>query len=302
MPHLHPPFFRRLIPALFLLLATGTSIAADALPFATVFKGQKKFESLVERAKPHAQRLQQTSIGERTLWFGQVLLGTPYKGFTLEIDDHIEAPSVNFDGMDCWTFFEISLALARLTALPTEQWTPQNMLRLIEQDRYWGGNCNGSYLSRLHYLEDWAADNQKRGLVKDLTQTLGGIHVPNSAREMTVAWKGYRYMVNSASNRAGIAELESRLRNRPLVMIPLSQVAAVESKLQNGDIISIVSKDGTAYATSHVGLACRQDGVLRFMHASSPRNFGKVVLDSRLSDYLKRYKTHAGIMVARPLR
>jgi len=27
-----------------------------------------------------------------------------------------------------------------------------------------------------------------------------------------------------------------------------------------------------------------------------------VVIDSRLSDYLNRYKSHAGIMVTRPLR
>lgn len=301
MPPLSLPHPLRV--GLWLVISLSTTLpAAETLPFPTIFKGQKKFEALMERAKPHAQRLQQTAIGERTLWFGQALVGTPYKSFTLEIDDHIESPSVNFDGLDCWTFFEISLAMARLTALPTEQWTPQNMLRLIEQDRYWGGRCNGSYLSRLHYLEDWAADNEKRGLVKDLTRELGGTGVPNSAREMTVAWKGYRYMASSAANRSGIAKLEEGLRSRPLFMIPLSQVPKIEAKLQNGDIISIVSKDGNGYATSHVGLACRQDGVLRFMHASSPRNFGKVVLDSRLSDYLKRYKTHAGIMVARPLR
>jgi len=39
-----------------------------------------------------------------------------------------------------------------------------------------------------------------------------------------------------------------------------------------------------------------------FMHASAPRNYGKVVIDSRLSDYLNRYKSHAGIMVTRPMR
>jgi hypothetical protein len=301
MPSRFLPAFTRV--ALWLLTSLSATLpAAETLPFSTVFKGQKKFESLMKRAKPNAQRLQQTLIGERTAWFGQALIGTPYKSFTLEIDDHIEAPSVNLDGLDCWTFFEVSLALARLTSQPTAQWTPQSLLRLIELDRYWGGRCNGSYLSRLHYLEDWTADNEKRGLVKDLTRQLGGTPVRNAAREMTVAWKGYRYMVNSAANRAGIAQLEEGLRSRPMFMIPLAQVPKIEAQLQNGDVISIVSKDRDAFATSHVGLAFRQDGVLRFMHASSPRNFGKVVLDSRLSDYLKRYKTHAGIMVARPLR
>jgi hypothetical protein len=38
------------------------------------------------------------------------------------------------------------------------------------------------------------------------------------------------------------------------------------------------------------------------MHASSPRNYGRVVIDSRLSNYLYRYGSDTGILVARPLR
>ena len=34
------------------------------------------------------------------------------------------------------------------------------------------------------------------------------------------------------------------------------------------------------------------------MHAS--KNAGEVIVDSRLSSYLNRYRTNAGIMVARP--
>jgi len=45
-----------------------------------------------------------------------------------------------------------------------------------------------------------------------------------------------------------------------------------------------------------------EGGVLRFMPASAPRNLGKVVLDARLSASLVRDKSHAGIMVARPIR
>lgn len=286
----------------FLCILLASPCWAAGLPFNTVFKGKDRFDSIIGRVKPQAATLKKLPIGERVAWFGKLLAGTPYKSFTLEIDDRIEAPSVNLLGLDCWTFFETALAFARMCELPPEQWSPQVMLKYIELDRYWSGKCDGTYLSRLHYLEDWARDNERRGLVTDLTRKLGGTGVSNAAIEMTHNWRGYRYMVNSASNRAGIAKLEAGLRNRPLPMIPKSKVAGIESKLQSGDIISIVSKDGGAYGTSHVGLAVRVDGVLRFMHASSPRNYGKVVIDSRLSDYLYRYKTHTGIMVARPLR
>ena len=276
---------------------------AATLPFSTVFKGQDKFNSVVAKTKPLVAELRAMPIGERTAWFGQLFVGTPYKGHTLEIHDRIEAASVNLNGLDCWTFFETALAFARMCEQPVENWTPHTLLRYIELDRYWGGRCDGTYLSRLHYLEDWSQDNEKRGLVDDITRQLGALSVTNAAREMTINWKGYRYMVSSASNRTGISALEARLRESPLPMIPKSRVSAIEPKLRSGDIISIVSKDGGAFGTSHVGLALRtRDGVLHFMHASAPRNYGKVVIDSRLSDYLTRYGSHAGIMVTRPLK
>lgn len=294
----------RLLPLRFaaLLALAAVPAMAEQLPFSTVFKGTQKYNAIVAKTAPLAPQLRGMPIGDRTAYFGQLLTGTPYKSYTLEIHDRIEAPSVNLDGLDCWTFFETSLAFARMCEQDPSKWSPQLLLRYIELDRYWSGKCTGSYLSRLHYLEDWARDNDRRGYVDDLTRRLGGIGVSNAAIEMTNNWKGYRYMVNNPDLRYGIAKLESRLRDEPLPMIPTSKVPSVEPRLQNGDIISIVSRDGSAYGTSHVGLAIRKDGVLRFMHASSPRNYGKVVIDTRLSDYLRRYKTHAGIMVARPLR
>jgi hypothetical protein len=87
-------------------------------------------------------------------------------------------------------------------------------------------------------------------------------------------------------------------------MVPKGRVASIEGKLRSGDVIGIVSRDGRSlYSTSHVGLALRDgDGSLHFMHASAPRNYGRVVIDTRLSSYLYRFGSHAGILVARPLR
>jgi hypothetical protein len=41
---------------------------------------------------------------------------------------------------------------------------------------------------------------------------------------------------------------------------------------------------------------------LHFMHASSPSNYGKVVVDAQLSSYLQHYRTDSGILVARPVK
>jgi N-acetylmuramoyl-L-alanine amidase-like len=283
----------------FLIFALIAPLHAETLPFDTVFKGRAKFDALVEKADEWAQQ----PIGVRTALVGRALAGTPYKGFTLEIHDRIEAPSVNLNGLDCWTFFESSLAFARMLDEPREQWTPATMLRFIELDRYRGGQCDGNYLSRLHYLEEWLRDNDRRGLVSDLTRTLGGERVSHTANEMTINWRTYRYLRANPSLRAGIRSMENRVAALPLYHIPKSRVRAVEPNLHSGDIIGITTRDAGGIGTSHVGLAYRTpDGVLRFLHASAPRNHGRVVLDSRLSDYLNRFRSIAGIIVARPLR
>ena len=282
------------------LFAAGSATAAS-LPFSTVFKGEDKFQRLVREAQ--ANNWAALPIGDRTAAVGRSLVGTRYVNYTLEIDDRIEAPSVNFDGLDCWTFFEAALGFARMIDEPQSNWTPQRMLHYIEQDRYRGGRCTSDYLSRLHYLEDWLYDNDRRGLVNDLTANLGGVRVPHAAREMTVMWKSYRYLRNNPALLGPLGRMEAQVTSRGLRQIPKSRVASIEPKLRNGDIIGIVSRDGRRFATSHVGLALRDNnGTLRFMHASSPRNAGKVVVDSRLSDYLQRYKGHSGIVVARPTR
>jgi hypothetical protein len=121
---------------------------------------------------------------------------------------------------------------------------------------------------------------------------------------MSVGWRHYRYLAANKSLLGPLARMEANVSSRPLYEIPKSRVSKIEPKLRNGDIIGIVSRDrGGRRSTSHVGLALRtNDGVLHFMHASSPRNAGRVVVDSQLSKYLYRYSTHTGILVARPLK
>ena len=290
------------IVAPLLVLCGALALANESrLPFSTVFKGQDQFNRLVSEAK--ANNWPALAIGERTAAVGQALVGTRYKHFTLEIDNHIEAASVNFTGMDCWTFFEISLGFARMLDEPEANWTPERMLHYVELDRYRGGECTGEYLSRLHYLEDWLADNKSRGLVADLTPDLGGKTVPHSAREMSIGWRHYRYLAANKSLLGPLARMEARVSSRPLYQIPKNKVAGIESKLQSGDIIGIISRDrGGLYSTSHVGLALKRADGTHFMHASAPNNAGRVIIDSRISIYLARFSSDSGILVARPLK
>ena len=280
------------------LLALASTMFAAPLPESVVFVGPSKFNALVGQAK--AQGWNTLPLGERTARIGIALVGTPYKNYTLELDDRIETPCVNMAGMDCWTFFEIALGTAR-TLKVSSQPTPGDLLRMIELDRYRGGRCDGTFTSRLHHLEDWLQDNQRRGLVKDITPSLPGAQ--KLRRTMNyMGGSASRFFPQLQANPSMIpkmARIERSLSENGIWYVPKSKVAAAEKNLRSGDIICIVTTWHGNY-TSHVGLAYRDNkGVLRFLHAS--KNAKAVVLDSRLSDYLKRYSLHAGIMVARPI-
>ena len=284
----------------FAAVLCGSSMARAEidLPMSTVFKGRETFDRLVERAQ--RENWSALPIGERTVRVGLALAGTPYQGYTLEVDNRVESPSVDFLGVDCWTFFEISLGFARMVHAKPPPYAPQDLLHMVELDRYQHGQCTGAYLSRHHFLEDLFYDNQKRGLLTNITPRLPGAErmEHRDIREMTVMWRHYRYLRNDPSLLPGMARLQETTSNLPVYHVPKSRVAAVEPFLQNGDIIAITSRDTGGY-TSHVGLAYRDPrGVLRFLHASSKQH--RVLVDDRLSGYLADKSDDAGIVVARP--
>ena len=218
----------RLIFLLLLVLAAAPAFGGS-LPFDTVFRGRDRFDALVQRADE--ENWKALPIGERVCAVGRALVGTPYRSFTLEVDDRVEAPSVNLNGLDCWTFFETSLAFARMLNEPRDGWTPQTMLHFIELDRYRGGKCNGEYLSRLHYLEDWLSDNDRRGLVRDMTRSLRGVRVPHEASEMSNGWREYRYLRADPALLGPLRQMEERVAGMPLYEIPKRRVASIEPKL-----------------------------------------------------------------------
>ena len=284
-------------PLLVLLACSPVAKASIYLPYARVFRGDTRFEELVQRAQVQSWR--SLPLGNRIIAVAISLIGTPYVNYTLEIDDHTESPSVNLNGVDCWTFFEIALGFARMLEVKTDHYTPQDLLTEIELDRYRGGRCNGRYTSRLHFLEDWIYDNERRGLVKNLTRTLGG--VPMRGRyldEMTRFWQSSRYLRNNPDLVPEMRQIENRVSSRTVYHVPKSEVPAIESKIQNGDVICISGKGPEGF-TEHVGLAYRdRQGVLHFMHAS--KDARRVVIDIPLHSYLYRYRKFAGIMVVRP--
>lgn len=279
--------------------ATNATLnSAEFLPRPTTFVGGEKFRQVVALAKKG--NWASFPIGQRVALFGQALCGTKYVGWTLEIDDFTESPSVNFNGLDCWTFFETALGLARMIVRPKKFYEPQDLLREIEWTRYRGGVCQGQYLDRIHYLDEWYSDNELRGNIKVVTSKIGPtIRLRDRANdEMSLNPKLYRYLRANPNLVPALHEIENKLEQSPFYYIPKSSVAACESRIQNGDIVGIVTNRQHVFC-SHVGLALRDaQGACHFMHASLTQK--KVLVDQPLHAYLASVKSHAGIIVGRP--
>ncbi len=273
--------------------------AGPRLPLSTVFQGESKFQAII--AKAERENWRNLPLGERTVRIAHELVGTPYVNYSLEVDDRIESPVANLKAMDCWTYYENSLALARMLRYQPAPYKPQDLLHMVEIERYRNGVCTGSYLSRMHHLEEVFHDNQRRGYATNITSRLPGAErLHREIHEMTVQWKDYRYLRANPSLIAPMGKIEEQVSDLPVYHVPKSKVRNAEKYLQNGDICAITTRGSDGY-TSHVGMIVRVQDRAYFSHATSDRDKGrKVIIDRPITDYVNGAAKHAGIIVCRP--
>lgn len=278
---------------------TASGPSPYKLPMRTIFKGERKFNAIVHKAE--REEWSKLPLGQRTMKVAEEMLGTPYENFTLEVHDHIEAPVVNFKGLDCWTFYENALAIARMLHHQKPPYRPVDMLRMVELERYRDGHCDHSYLSRMHHLEEVFFNNEQRDLALNITRQLPGAErLWRNIQEMTQQWESYRYLRSNTSLLKPMAKLERKLSRLPVFHIPKNRVRLVESHLQDGDICAITTKLDHGY-TSHVGLIQMRNNRAWFVHATSEQHKGRrCIVDTPITNYLYQYSKHAGIIICRP--
>lgn len=269
------------------------------LPMGTVFKGESKFHAIVAKAERGNWR--KLPLGERTIRVAREMIGTPYVNYTLEVDDRIESPVVNLRGMDCWTYYENALAIARMLRFKPGPYKPADMLHMVELERYRNGVCTGNYLSRMHHLEEVFHDNQRRGYASNITSRVPGAQrLRREIKEMTVQWKSYRYLRSNPSLIKPMGRIEAQVSRLPVYHVPKNKVRAAEKYFANGDICAITTNWHSGY-TSHVGLIIRLKGRAYFTHATSDRSKGRmVIIDRPITDYLNGSRKHAGVVICRP--
>lgn len=248
----------------------------------------EKFSFAVEKD------LAEKPINEIIVKIGKTFIGTEYVAHTLEVGDD-ETLVINLTGLDCTTFLENALVLARCIKKGTT--TFENYQTELQSIRYRNGIID-QYPSRIHYFSDWIYENDKHGIVKDVTKEIGGVRYDKVINFMTNNAKSYRQLSNEDFVEQ-IKVFEEEISSREYYFIPEENIAKIESEINHGDLIAITTNiEGLDIA--HVGVAVKKNGRIHFMHA--PMVGKKVeITEKPLADYVKANKRQHGIMVARPL-
>lgn len=274
---------KNVIIFLFLFLSIN-SFATDSE------KNTQIFDKIMKAADEN--NWQSLPINEVIIKVAEHFLNTPYVGGTLEGTP--EMCRYTFTGLDCVTFYENSLTLARMIK------KGENSLEEFEKEltfiRYRNGILT-DYSSRLHYTSDYFQNNVEKGVWEDITKEIGGIKLEKKINFMSTHPQYYDALKNDTAMINKIAAIENNINKNEIYYIPKEKVSSIEKQLRAGDIIGITSSvEGLDY--NHTGLAYRDEkGLLRFFHASSTEK--KVIIDERLSDYLKKVRKHTGISVMR---
>ncbi|HBB24754.1 MAG TPA: DUF1460 domain-containing protein [Bacteroidetes bacterium] len=278
---------RRPVAIVSITIALALAACAQAQTASSV----RRVDALVALAKDSGWT--RLPIGQLMTRLGLQLLTTPYVGGTLE-GDGPEVCRISLDGLDCVTFFESVLNLAR--NIQRGRTAFEDLRSSVTETRYRSGILDG-YTSRLHYTTEWFLDNVAKGVVEDVSQSLGGTPMNMKVDFMSTHPQLYPALRQDTAAVRRIAEIERRLQRATMFVIARDRIARIESELKDGDIIAIVtSKKGLDYA--HTGIVVREGNRARLMHASSTKK--QVILDGYLADVVARVDSWTGVSVARP--
>ncbi len=223
-------------------------------------------------------------------------IGTEYGAHTIENYD-AEKLKINFRQLDCYTFVETSLAIARVIKKKANP-TFNDCLNEIRNIRYRNGKIE-NYASRLHYFTDWIYDLQKRGIIRDITLEIGGVPYEKKINFMSEHVLAYPQLNGDSSLADSIREIEKNISARKYFYIPQDEIASIESKINSGDIIAITT-DIVGLDISHVGIAVRENKRIHLLHAPNI-GFKVQISELPLADYIKSHKRQTGIMVVRAI-
>ena len=231
----------------------------------------------------------------KILYFAKGFQGIPYAGNTLEAFP-VEQLVVRTDSVDCTTFVEYVLALYLTDKSESRDYA--TFKQALQHIRYRNGVLDG-YVSRLHYFSDWICDNEKKGIVREVT-----VDSPHEYRKVTLDFMSthaskYPQLARNDDAVQAMKTVESQWTNFKMPFIAKVQLGAGADVLQikDGDILALATQI-KGLDVVHLGFACWIKGKLHLLHASSVKK--KVILDPlALVDYSRAIRSHIGVRVIR---
>lgn len=274
---------------LYLIIVMSAVCSLGAQPIICSEKDQKAIISKISEVAS----LQSVDFGNNMVQIGKTFLGTPYVAQTLEVGT-TESLVINLQGLDCTTYVENVLAFTLIHQNSGASY--ESFVKTLEKIRYRDGVLDG-YSSRLHYFSDWIRENEKKGLVKDITSMIGGKEVKKVINFMSEHRSLYPSLQDDA-NYEQVKQFEASLHQQSLCILDQESIQENEHLILPGDIIALTTAIKGLDIT-HTGIASREsDGRIHLLHASST---GEVEISKLpLTAYLKKVKNNTGIIVARP--
>ncbi|MFH1078664.1 MAG: N-acetylmuramoyl-L-alanine amidase-like domain-containing protein [Pseudomonadota bacterium] len=252
------------------------------------FQDREIFYALLQ----HFDRDKSGTAGERILALGRYFLNAPYAAGTLE-KAGTESLVVNLRQFDCFTFVEHCIALMHLFS--SRRVSFARYREILTFVRYRRGRLDG-YASRLHYFSDWLFDNQRKGIVKNISFILGGQPLLKKIHFMTGHPDQYPALKDHAVYRQ-MRTVEKRMQRRVRHYIPKAALKKMGGRIADGDLIAVTARI-EGLDVIHAGIAVHVGQRLHLLHASS--HAGCVLVSTETLDrYLAGNKACSGIMVAR---
>ena len=242
-------------------------------------------EKVLQELKAHPDE----SAGAKMVLAAEALLGQPYVAGTLE-ELPEEKLCIYLTRTDCILFVETCLGLVRTAEQDGDF---ETLAGELLQSRYRNGVCS-RYEDRLHYTTEWARQGVTRGVLKDVSEALGGIRYDHPVHYMSRHPESYVRMTDVDATAA----IEERINAQPSTYIPKNRIQQALKGIENGDII-LFTTTVEGLDVSHCAIAKVDPGKpVRFIHASTGAM--KVVLEPRtLEEYVTGRKAVNGIQVFR---
>ena len=201
------------------------------------------------------QQLDQPQLRQRIAALARKNIGQPYELFLLgefPYETYDSQPLFDLAKSDCVVFAEHVYAMALSASWEEFFW-------MLQRIRYRDGVIGVA--TRNHYTEaDWNLAN--RWLVQDVTASLGA---PTQAYRQRIDRKAFLQKQFKITRELPVQDFDD-------VYIAKQDVAAIESQLQDGDFVNIISGRNGGYWASHVGLIVTgADGSRHLLHSAEPQ-------------------------------